>query len=138
MKLILTFAALLYLAGSTEPPPISIPQRDIDLIKMADDVKVTGTNDLGGAEAFAVNDPKAIRQFVELLTSERYVPVPKSPSPDFKSLSRYDVQLFSKGTLVFQLQIVAISVLDIPGDNQFYMESSRYSEVLLAPLLRLR
>lgn len=137
MKLILAFAALLCLAD-TEPPPICIPQHDIDLIKTADDVKVTGTNDSGGAEDFAINDPKAIRQFVELLTSERYVPVPKNTNPQFKSLSRYNVQLFSKGTLVFQLQIVAISVLDIPGDDQFYMESSRYSEVLLAPLLRLR
>jgi hypothetical protein len=137
--------ALLLLAGFflslpvfADPPEIRIPQHDIELIKSADFVEVTGTNTHGGAEAFTIHNAKAIKQFVELLTSQRYNAVPKSLKPDFKSPSRYDVKLSSGGTQVFELQVVADSVLDIPGDDLFYMESSRHSDVLLAPLLRLR
>ena len=37
-----------------------------------------------------------------------------------------------------ELQVIADSVLDIPNDDSFYMESDRHSDILLAPLLRLR
>jgi hypothetical protein len=139
MKILLVIAGIfLSLPVLADPPEISIPQRDIDLIKSADFVEVTGTNTHGGTEAFTIHNAKAIKQFVELLTSQRYNAVPKNLKPDFKSPSRYDVKLSSNGTPVLELQVVADSVLDIPGDDNFYMESSRHSDVLLAPLLRLR
>jgi hypothetical protein len=125
-------------AAYADTPDISIPQHDIDLIKTADDVKAVGTNDLGGAESFEIHDAKAISQFVQLLTTPRYIPVPKSLKPHFKSKSAYDVRMFSRGVQIFELRVVAVSVLDIPGDPSFYMESELHSNVLMAPLLRLR
>jgi hypothetical protein len=139
MKALLLVASIfLSLPVLADQPDISIPQQDIDLIKTTDFVEVTGTNTHGGAEAFTIHNAKAIKQFVGLLTSERYVAVPKSLKPDFKSPSRYDVKLSSGGSQVFELQVIADSVLDIPNDDSFYMESSRHPDILLAPLLRLR
>ncbi len=139
MKALLAAATVfLALPVLAEPPEIRIPQRDIDLIKTTDFVEVTGTNSHGGAESFTIHNAKAIKEFVELLTSERYNAVPKNLKPDFKSPSRYDVKLSSGGTQVLELQVIADSVLDFPGDDSFYMESERHSDILLAPLLRLR
>ena len=140
MKVLLVVAAVfLSLPALADLPEISIPQRDIDLIKSTDFVEVDGTNTYGGAESFTIHDAKAIKEFVELLTSERYNAVPKSLKPDFKSPSRYDVKLSSNGTVALELQVIADSVLDFHGDDSFYVESSRHSDdVLLAPLLRLR
>lgn len=107
-------------------------------MKSADIVKVSGTNERGVQQDFAIHDWKAIKQFVELLTSPRYVAVPKNLDPHFKSLSRYKVRLSSKGTVVLELQIIADSVLDIPNDTSFYMQSARHSDVLMGPLLKLR
>jgi hypothetical protein len=129
------FLALPVLAA---PPEISIPRSDIDLIKTTDSVDVTGTNSHGGAEAFTVHNAKAIKEFVGLLTSERYNAVPKNLKPDFKSPSRYDVKLSSGGNVVLEFQVIADDVLDFTGDDNFYMESERHSDILLAPLLRLR
>jgi hypothetical protein len=139
MKALLLFAALLLpLPALADPPEISIPQPDIDLIKSTDFVEVTGTNTHGGAEAFTIHNARAIKEFVGLLTSQRYIAVPKSLKPDFKSPSRYDVKLSSGGNVELELQVIADSVLDFPGDANFYMESERHSDILLAPLLRLR
>ena len=139
MKALLLFAAIFLsfpvVAGQ---PEISIPQQDIAIIKTTDYVEVTGTNTHGGAEAFTIHNAKALKEFVALLTDERYIAVPKSLKPNFKSPSRYDVKLSSGGTQIFELQVVADTVLDIPNDKSFYMESDRYSDILLAPLLRLR
>ena len=139
MKALLLAAGIfLSLPALAEPPEISIPRSDIDLIKSTGSVEVTGTNSHGGAEAFTVHDAKAIKEFVGLLTSERYVAVPKNLKPDFKSPSRYDVKLSSGGAVVLEFQVIADDVLDFPGDANFYMESERHSDILLAPLLRLR
>ena len=139
MKLaLLAFAAFLSISAQAEPPEISIPEKDITLMKSADIVKVSGTNERGVQQDFAIHDWKAIKQFVELLTSPRYVAVPKNLDPHFKSLSRYKVRLSSKGTVVLELQIIADSVLDIPNDTSFYMQSARHSDVLMGPLLKLR
>ncbi len=136
------FALLVLLALCTpalgDTPDISIPERYVTLIKSTDLVEVTGTNDMGGAEDFSIHNAKAISQFIQLLTSERYTAVPKSLKPEFKSLSSYKVRLSSNGAPVLELQIIADSVLDIPGETSFYMESDRHSDNLLAPLLRLR
>jgi hypothetical protein len=139
MKLVLlAFALFFSLPAYAETPEISIPEHDIALIKTTDFVEVNGTNTRGGKEDFAVRNWKAISQFVELLTSARYIAVPKNLDPHFKSLSRYKVRLSSKGKVVLELQIVADSVLDIPNDPSFYMQSQHHSDILLAPLLRLR
>jgi len=139
MKALLLAAGIfLSLPALAAPPEISIPQSDIDLIKTTGSVEVTGTNSHGGAEAFTVHDAKAIKQFVELLTSERYNAVPKNLKPDFKSPSRYDVKLSSGGNVILEFQIIADDVLDFDGDDNYYMESERHSDILLAPLLRLR
>jgi hypothetical protein len=139
MKLV-TFAFLLgiYSSAFAGTPDISIPPRDAELIKTTDYIEVSGTNDLGGIENFSIHDSKAIRQFVDFLTSDRYIAVSKNLKPKFKSLSLYKVRLFSKGTAVFELQVIADSILDIPNDLSFYMESDEYSANLMAPLLRLR
>jgi hypothetical protein len=139
MKALLAAAAIFFsLPALTNLPEIRIPQHDIDLIKTTDFVEVTGTNSHGGAESFTIHDAKAIKQFVEILTSERYNAAPKNLNPDFKSPSRYDVRLSSGGSVVLEFQVIADSVLDFPGDANFYMESSRHDDILLAPLLRLR
>jgi hypothetical protein len=135
---LLALAVFWSLSTYTEPPQISIPESDIALIKTTDLVEVTGTNDRGGPEDFAIHNSKAIGQFVQFLTSVRYVPVPKSLDPHFKSLSRYHVRMSSMGKVVFELQIIADTILDIPNDASFYMQSEKHSDVLLAPLLRLR
>ena len=119
-------------------PDVSIPESTIALIKTTDYVEVSGTNDNGGAEDFSIHDFKAIRQFVQLLTSDRYVAVPKDLKPKFKSLSSYKVRLSSKGAPLLELQVIADSVLDLPDDPSYYMQSERYSDNLMAPLLRLR
>ena len=135
---LLVFAAFLSISAQAEPPEISIPEKDITLMKSADLVEVSGTNERGVQQDFAVHNWKAIKQFVELLTSPRYVAVPKNLDPHFKSLSRYKVRLSSKGTMVLELQIIADSVLDIPDDASFYMQSARHTDILMGPLLKLR
>jgi hypothetical protein len=135
---LLVFALLLILPAYAGTPPIRIPEADIALIKSADSVDVDGTNASGGTETFTIHNAKAIAEFVGLLTDDRYVAVPKSLKPDFKSKSSYKVSFFSKGAPVFNLQIIAMSVLDIPNDPSYYMESERYSDLLMAPLRRLR
>lgn len=119
-------------------PDVRIPEREMGLIKAADYVEVSGTNDLGGVENFTIHNAKAIAQFVELLTSDRFTAVPRNLKPHFKSLSSYRVRLSAKGSIVLQLQVIGDSVLDLPGETSFYVESGRYSENLMAPLLRLR
>ncbi len=136
--LLLAAAVFLSLPTLADTPEIRVPQRDIDLIRSTDFVEVNGTNTHGGAESFTIHNAKAIKQFVELLTSERYIAVPKSLKPDFKSPSRYEVKLSSNGSVVLELQVIADSVLDFPDDPSFYMEAPRHSDILLAPLLRLR
>ena len=121
-----------------DTPDISIPENDIALIKTTDYVEVTGTNESGGAEDFTIHNDKAIAQFVHFLTDERYTAVPKSLKPDFKSKSLYKIRLSSKGAVVLEFQIIAESILDIPGDASFYMQSERHSDNIMAPLLRLR
>jgi hypothetical protein len=121
-----------------DTPDITIPDSDIALVKTTDYVEVTGTNQLGGKEDFSIHNAQAIKQFVQLLTGERYNAVPKNLNPDFKSKSRYDVRLFSKGAPILDLQIIADSVIDLPNETSFYMESDRHSDILLAPLFRLR
>jgi hypothetical protein len=141
MKLRLAVLACLagfYTTAFADEPDISIPTREIALIKTTDYVEVSGTNDLGGAEDFTIHNTKAIRDFVELLTSERFNAVPKSLKPTFKSMSSYKVRLSSKGTPVLQLQVIADSILDLPGEPAYYMETDNYSANLMAPLLRLR
>jgi hypothetical protein len=136
------FIAAFFVAVSSsaraDAPDISIPQQETDLIKTTDYVEVSGTNDLGGADAFTIHNSKAIAQFVGLLTSDRYVAVPKSLQPKFKSLSFYQVRLSAHGSAVLEFRIIADSILDFPGETSFYMQSDRHSDNLLAPLLRLR
>jgi hypothetical protein len=139
MKLsLLMLAVLLCLPALGDTPDVGIPDSYMNLIKTTDFVEVTGTNDRGGAENFTIHNAKAIGQFVQFLTSERYTAVPKSLKPEFKSLSLYKVRLSAKGAPVLELQIIADSVLDIPHETSFYMESDRHSDNLMAPLLRLR
>ncbi len=139
MKWILgVFLAAVCANAWADTPDIVIPQHEADLIKTTDYVEVTGTNDLGGAEAFTIHNSQAISQFVALLTSERYVAVPKSLQPHFKTLSFYQVRLSAKGAEVLELRIIADSILDFPRETSFYMQSDRHSDNLLAPLLRLR
>ena len=121
-----------------DTPDIAIPDREAALLKTTDYVEVTGTNDLGGKEDFTIHDYKAIRQFVELLTDTRYTAVPKSLKPDFKSASAYQVRLSHQGAVILQLHVIADSVLDLPAESSFYMQSDRHSDNLMAPLLRLR
>jgi len=139
MKFVLVaYLALFCTSAFADTPDITIPERDVDLIKTADYVEVTGTNDLGGAENFTIHNTKAISQFVQFLTSERFLAVPKNLNPHFKSMSSYKVRLSAKGVPVLELQIIADSVLDIPNESSFYMESDRHSDNFMAPLLRLR
>jgi hypothetical protein len=135
---LLALGALFVAIGLAKASDISIPQRDIDLIRTADLVEVSGTNDLGGAEDFSIHDRKAIRQFTGLLSDNRYTAAPKSLKPKFKSASSYKIRLSSQGVPVLELTIIGDSILDIPGDPLFYVESDSYSENLMAPLLRLR
>ena len=129
---------LLVLAG---PPPagdVTIPQHDIDLIKAADSVHVVGTNDLGGNESFDIHDRKALGQFIGYLTDNRFTPVPKSLNPKFKSRSAYMVTFQSNGAPVLKVVIIGDSIVDLPGEPMYYMESEEYSDNLMASLLRLR
>ncbi len=138
MKFIL--AALLAVFSSfafAGTPNVSIPQRYIEQIRTTDYVEVSGTNDAGGAENFAINDRKAIRQFIEFLASDRYQAIPKDLKPKFKSLSSYQVRLSAKGAPLLELKVIADSVLDFPNETSFYMESDGYPDNLMAPLLRL-
>ena len=139
MKLVLLACLTLFAPNlNAAEPDITIPDSAIALIKTTDYVEVTGTNQLGGKEDFSIHDSKAIAQFVQLMTAERYNAVPKSLKPDFKSRSRYDVRLFSHNAPILELQIIADSVINLPNEPSFYMESDRHSDILLAPLLRLR
>ena len=135
---VLACVALFSSIAYADTPDITIPDSAIALIKTTDYVEVTGTNQLGGAEDFSIHNAKAISQFVQLLTAERYNAVPKSLNPDFKSKSRYKVRLFSNGAPILDLQIIADSIIDLPNESSYYMESDRHSDILLAPLLRLR
>ncbi len=135
---LLAFLAIFGSSAFGDTPDISIPAHDIDLIKTTDFVEVTGTNDMGGHEDFTIHNAKAISEFVKFLTSERYTAVPKSLKPEFKSKSAYDVRLSSNGTPVLELQVIADSILDLPDETLFYMESDLHSDNLMAPLLRLR
>jgi len=135
---LLAFLAFFCSSAFGDPPDIKIPESYIKLIKTVDYIEVAGTNDLGGSENFTIHNAKAIGQFVELLTSDRYTAVPKDLKPQFKSLSSYKVRLSAKGMPVFELQIIADSILDIPNETSYYMQSDRHSDNLLAPLLRLR
>jgi hypothetical protein len=119
-------------------PDISIPESDIALIKTADCVDVTGTNEAGGPEEFTIHNSKAIAQFVQFLTSDRYTAVPKNLKPDFQSKSLYDIRLSSQGATILEFHIVAESILDLPNDANYYMQSERHSDNIMAPLLRLR
>jgi hypothetical protein len=121
-----------------DTPDVSIPERDVELIKATDYVEVSGTNDLGGPENFTIHNFKAIREFVQSLTSDRFTAVPKNLNPKFKSLSSYKIRLSAKGSPLLEFRIIGDSILDIPNDSSFYMESDNYSENLMAPLLRLR
>jgi len=129
---------LLCSAAYAGKPDISIPESTIKLIKTTDCVEVTGTNDMGGAENFTIHNAKAIGQFVKFLTSDIYLAVPKEPKPEFKSLSRYKVRLSCQGAPVLEFDVVADSILDLPNETSYYMESDRHSDNLMAPLLRLR
>jgi hypothetical protein len=135
---LLALVALFVAIGLAEASDVSIPQHDIDLIRTADIVEVSGTNDLGGAENFSIHDRQAIRQFTGLLSDDRYITAPKSLKPKFKSASAYKIRFSSQGVPVLELTIIGDSILDIPGDPMFYVESDSYSENLMAPLLRLR
>ena len=133
--------ALLTCVGASafaETPDIGIPEGYVKLIKTTDYIEVSGTNDLGGAENFTIHNAKAISQFVQFLTSDRYTAVPKNLKPDFKSLSLYKIRLSANGVPVMEFQVIADSVLDLPNETLFYMESDRHSDNLMAPLLRLR
>jgi hypothetical protein len=123
---------------AVQGPDISISQHDIDRIKTTDYIEISGTNDLGGAENFTIHNTKAIAQFVGFLTSDRFTAVPKSHKLHFKSLSSYKIRLSAKGSTVLEFQLIGDSALDIPGETEFYVESDRYSDNLMAPLLRLR
>ena len=138
LLLLTIFLATFSFAAHADMPDIAIPDRDIALIKSADFVEVTGTNMHGQPEDFTIHNSKAIAQFVALLTSERYIAVPKSLKPEFKTKSFYKVRLSSKGSPVLDLQIIGDSIIDLPDDPSYYMESDRHSDILLAPLLRLR
>lgn len=135
LVLALTLLVTPALAGT---PDIRIPEGEIKLIKTADLVEVTGTNDRGGAEDFSIHNAKAIGQFVDFLTSDRYIAVPKDLKPEFKSLSRYTVRLSARGAVVLEFQVIADTVLDLPNEPSYYMQSDRHSDNLMAPLLRLR
>jgi hypothetical protein len=121
-----------------DTPDIAIPEHYAELIKTADCVEVSGTNDKGKPEDFTIHNFKAISQFVQLLTSDRYTAVPKDLKPKFKSLSFYKVRLSAKGAPVLELRVIADSVLDMPNETSLYMQSERHSDNLMAPLLRLR
>jgi hypothetical protein len=135
---LLACLALFCSSAFADTPDISIPESTIKLIKTTDCVDVTGTNDLGGAENFTIHNAKAISQFVQFLTSARYTAVPKDPKPEFKSLSSYKVRLSANGAPVLEFQIIADSILDLPNETSYYMESDRHSDNIMAPLMRLR
>ncbi len=135
---LLALLLLSSLFASAGTPPIRIPEADIALIKSADAVAVDGANASGQVETFTIHNAKALAEFVGLLTDDRYEAVPKSLKPDFKSKSSYQVQFLSHGAPIFELHVIAMSVLDIPNDPSYYMESERYSDLLMAPLRRLR
>jgi hypothetical protein len=134
----LALVALILCSSPTKASDIRIPEPDITLIKSADSVHVVGTNDLGGNESFDIHDRKALAQFDDYLTSERFTPAPKNLKPKFKSLSAYMVTFLSNGTPVLKLTIIADSIVDLSNDPMYYMESESYTENLMEPLLRLR
>ena len=136
--LILAFLAVFCSLALGDTPDIGIPDSDVQLIKKTDLVEVSGTNDLGGSENFTIHNSKAIGQFVQFLTSDRYIAVPKDLKPKFKSLSVYQIRLSAKGAPVLQFKIIADSILDLPKEPAFYMQSDRHSDNIMAPLLRLR
>jgi hypothetical protein len=136
--LLLAFLSVFYSSALADTPDIGIPERDAALIKTTDYVEVSGTSDLGSPENFTIHNSKAIGQFVQFLTSDRYTAVPKDLKPHFKSLSVYKVRLSAKGTFLLEFRVIADSVLDIPSESSFYMQSDRHSDNIMAPLLRLR
>ena len=139
MKILLfSFLTLLGSPAFGAPADLGIPEEEAKLIRTTDYVEVSGTNDLGGTENFTIHNSKAIAQFVQFLTDERYTAVPKDLKPQFKSLSSYKVRLSAKGVCVLELQVIADSILDLPKESSYYMQSEKYSDNLMAPLLRLR
>ncbi len=137
-SILLVFLAILGLHAFGDAPDIKIPERYLEPIKTTDYVEISGTNDTGGAEQFTIHNAKAIGQFVQFLTSDRYIAVPKDLKPQFKSLSAYKIRWSAKGVLVLELQVIADSILDLPEETSFYMQSERHSDNLMAPLLKLR
>jgi hypothetical protein len=139
MKLLFFAAICLFCSSAVaDTPDVAIPESTRSLIKSTDFVEVKGTNDRGGQEDFTIHNDKAIRQFIGFLTSKRFTTAPKDLKPQFKSLSAYKVRLSSKGVLLLEFQVIADSVLDLPEETVFYVESDRHSDNLMAPLLRLR
>jgi hypothetical protein len=136
--ILLAFLAFGSLPAVGNTPDVRIPENYIALIKTTDCVDVSGTNDLGGVENFTIHNAKAISQFVQFLTSDRYTAVPKDLKPEFKSLSSYKVRLSANGAPLLEFQVIADSILDLPSETAFYMQSDRHSDNIMAPLLRLR
>ena len=135
---LLTLIAFALCSRVASAADVSIPPHDLELIKTADSVHVVGTNDLGGNESFDIHDRKALAQFVSYVTDNRFTPVPKSLKPKFKSMSAYMVTFRSNGAPVLKLAIIGDSIIDLPADPMYYMESDQYTENLMGPLLRLR
>lgn len=140
LRPLLIFATLSFfgLSAFGDTRPIGIPERYSELIKSTDFVEVSGLDEQGRPEDFSIHNSKAIAQFVQLLISDRYVAVPKNLQPHFKSVSSYKIRLSAKSAPILQFQIIADSIVDLPTEPMFYMESDQYSDRLMAPLLRLR
>ena len=134
MKAILALFLALACSDWVEPPDAKIPDKYISVMKQTDYIEVTGLDLLGHEDDFTIHSWKPIKQFVDILSSEIYVPAAKSIDPQFKSKSRYHIKLFAKGQPIMTFDVVGFSVLDIPGDDQYYMESDRHSLVLVSPL----
>src|SRR5271155_1438521 len=96
-RIVLALTALICFSVAGKASDISIPDGYVTLIKPTDFVEVSGTDDEGRPENFTIHNAKAISQFLELLTTDRFVAVPKNLKPNFKSRSSYDVRLSAHG-----------------------------------------
>lgn len=135
---LIVLAVLLPLAVHAEPPQIAIPEKDIALIKSADLVEVSGTNERGTQQDFTIKNWKALKQFADLLTSPRYVAVPKDMKPEWHTKSYYKVRFSSHGTETLEIQIIADSIINLPDDTSYYVQGAGHTDILMAPLLKLR